>query len=191
MFSLFSSLIRWCSACTLLQSCGISYAAAFSLHNSKRLSHKVLTVAKSQLLPCLALLDCCSFSQSLHGLRMPTSCCVACLLAIAALSLVELHTANAEAFDFVIVGGGSAGCLLAERISRAGWSVLLLEAGGLSQASVAGTDVVASLMCKSPECTETTPLCALTRFDLPFHWQTIPWSSFFHYTCADAPGTTG
>jgi choline dehydrogenase len=36
-----------------------------------------------------------------------------------------------ERFDFVIVGGGTAGCLLADRLTRSGkFSVLLLEAGG-------------------------------------------------------------
>ncbi len=35
-----------------------------------------------------------------------------------------------EAFDYVIVGAGSAGCVLAERLSAAGHSVLVLEYGG-------------------------------------------------------------
>ena len=34
-----------------------------------------------------------------------------------------------EQFDYVIVGGGSAGCLLAGRLAEAGATVCVLEAG--------------------------------------------------------------
>ena len=38
---------------------------------------------------------------------------------------------NTETFDYVVVGGGTAGCIVASRLALAGdASVLLLEAGG-------------------------------------------------------------
>ena len=36
---------------------------------------------------------------------------------------------SVDEFDFVIVGGGTAGCILTHRLSAAGHSVCLLEAG--------------------------------------------------------------
>ena len=35
-----------------------------------------------------------------------------------------------DTFDYIIVGAGSAGCVVAERLSAGGHSVLVLEAGG-------------------------------------------------------------
>ena len=43
---------------------------------------------------------------------------------------VHTHMALRRSADYVIVGAGSAGCVLANRLSRTGASVLLLESGG-------------------------------------------------------------
>jgi choline dehydrogenase-like flavoprotein len=44
---------------------------------------------------------------------------------------MSVAQAKAESFDYVIVGGGTAGCVLADKLTRNGrHSVLLLEAGG-------------------------------------------------------------
>ena len=43
---------------------------------------------------------------------------------------LHTHDALRSDYDYVIVGAGSAGCVLAHRIGEAGHRVLLIEAGG-------------------------------------------------------------
>lgn len=44
-----------------------------------------------------------------------------------------------QVFDYIVVGGGSTGSVVAGRLGQAGYSVLMLEAGGATQWSLGGT----------------------------------------------------
>lgn len=82
-----------------------------------------------------------------------------------------------------MVGGGSTGSIVAARLAQAKWKVLLLEAGGATQAQLGGTEVERgwkALMdaenteaANSPAASAPSPLPLPTVFDVPLEWHTV------------------
>ncbi|QRW07920.1 GMC oxidoreductase [Ceratobasidium sp. AG-Ba] len=69
---------------------------------------------------------------------------------------------HAGSYDYIVVGAGPTGIVVADRLSEAGKKVLLIERGGPSTAETGGTDV-------PPWANKTQ----LTRFDIPGMYQSM------------------
>ncbi|CUA75125.1 Cellobiose dehydrogenase [Rhizoctonia solani] len=97
-------------------------------------------------------------------------------------SAIAIFRQNETSFDYIIVGSGPAGIVVADRLSEAGKKVLLIERGGPSIAATGGTD--------TPPWPYPTNL---TRFDIPGAYE-----SFYNLTagipyfwCRDLPAPGG
>ncbi|EOD25024.1 putative glucose-methanol-choline oxidoreductase [Emiliania huxleyi CCMP1516] len=102
------------------------------------------------------------------------------LLAFSAWSIVRYLFADGgpAVFDYIVVGGGSTGAVVAGRLGEAGYSVLVLEAGGSTQISLGG---------------DAEPVAGKwTIFDVPLGWVQVlsdhRWSKEFQWVVpADPP----
>jgi cellobiose dehydrogenase (acceptor) len=86
----------------------------------------------------------------------PTLAIAAVAAAIFGLAQSECTAAPSQTYDYIVIGSGAGGLVMADRLSETGASVLLLEKGPLSSGRFNGT--------MKPSWLEGTNL---TRFDVP------------------------
>ena len=93
----------------------------------------------------------------------PVTLCAVCALAVwyATTQVALKHEQETPVYDFVVVGGGSTGSVVAARLGQEGFSVLVLEAGGATQKDLGGDG------------DETAVADKFTIFDVPLGWMQV------------------
>ncbi|KDN51286.1 hypothetical protein RSAG8_00915, partial [Rhizoctonia solani AG-8 WAC10335] len=87
---------------------------------------------------------------------------------------------TATPYDYIVVGAGASGIIVADRLSEAGKNVLLIERGGPSTAATGGTEV-------PPWPSKTS----LTKFDIPGLFESMFSSSLPYWWCDDVQPFAG
>ncbi|CAE6458176.1 unnamed protein product [Rhizoctonia solani] len=100
--------------------------------------------------------------------------------AIFSLAIFVGIASSQQTYDYIVVGSGPSGTVVADRLSETGKSVLLIERGGPSTAQTGGTDT-------PPWSTRTN----LTRFDIPGMFDTMFSGSNQYWWCNDVTPLAG
>ncbi|CAE6505183.1 unnamed protein product [Rhizoctonia solani] len=87
---------------------------------------------------------------------------------------------TATPYDYIVVGAGASGIIVADRLSEAGKNVLLIERGGPSTAETGGTEV--------PSWPSKT---SLTKFDIPGLFESMFSGSLPYWWCDDVQPFAG
>ncbi|KAK5578372.1 hypothetical protein RB653_008042 [Dictyostelium firmibasis] len=77
---------------------------------------------------------------------------------------------NLLPYDFIIVGSGVSGSIVAYRLAQKGYSVLIMEGGGKSIAALGGIDYIGTKGTLNSD-NVYTPQRPLTKYDVPFFFQ--------------------
>lgn len=101
-------------------------------------------------------------------------------LTVLLLALAHCFQSSSANYDFIVVGAGASGCIVAAKLAETGKSTLLLEAGDVTSWAFGGRD-------QKPFFTQHGGNSDITVFDIPgenerlrkndaYWWQNIPWA---------------
>ncbi|KAJ1308933.1 hypothetical protein OPQ81_004617 [Rhizoctonia solani] len=114
-----------------------------------------------------------NYDDFLDGSATPITTTVPTSTATATTS-TSAPVVTATPYDYIVVGAGASGIIVADRLSEAGKNVLLIERGGPSTAQTGGTEV-------PPWPSKTS----LTKFDIPGLFESMFSGSLPYWWCDD------